>query len=232
VSDIWKVQTHERDSISGSFTPEEVANAPNHMELGISQGLVSIFTGVYTPRQTSSQNLVMRFLPILHAPIQNSGMWRRALVVAIPKPDKPLGNSTVLPFKILERLIYTCVEPIFVQLHLQEQASFRHGMLTADQVTLLKKDIKDGFLAKKKAGAMFVDLTAAYDIVCQAARHMVCMIMQLIGTCNYRWAFQNNIQFQNYSRIAKPNPEYKILLFFFVLQITVLQIFIHGSCEI
>jgi len=37
VSDLRKVQTHDGGSISGPFTPEEVANTLNHLELGISR---------------------------------------------------------------------------------------------------------------------------------------------------------------------------------------------------
>ena len=39
----------------------------------------------------------------------------------------------------------------------------RHGRSTVDQVTLLTQDIEDSFSAKKKAGTVFVDITAAYD---------------------------------------------------------------------
>ena len=60
-----------------------------------------------------------------------------------------------------------------------------------DQVVLLTQNIEDSFEAKKKAGAVFVDLTAAYDTVwhrcltCKLLRllpdkHMVCMIMELV----------------------------------------------------
>jgi len=47
----------------------------------------------------------------------------------------------------------------------REQAGFRHRRSTVEQVTLLTQDIEDSFSAKKKAGAVFVDLTAAYDTV-------------------------------------------------------------------
>jgi len=46
-----------------------------------------------------------------------------------------------------------------------EQAGFRHGRSTVDQVTLLKQDIDDSFSAKTKSGVVFVDLTAASDTV-------------------------------------------------------------------
>jgi len=100
-------------------------------------------------------------------------IWRRALILAIPKPEKSQGDPKsyrpisllCVPFKILERLIYARVKPIIEPLLPQEQAGFRHGSSAADQVTLLAQDIEDSFSAKKKAGAVFVDLTAAYDTV-------------------------------------------------------------------
>ena len=60
-----------------------------------------------------------------------------------------------------------------------------------DQVVLLTQNIEDSFEAQKKAGAVFVDLTAAYDTVwhrgltCKLLRllpdkHMVRMIMELV----------------------------------------------------
>ena len=60
-----------------------------------------------------------------------------------------------------------------------------------DQTVLLTQNIEDSFEAKKKVGAMFVNLTAAYDTVwhpgltCKLLRllpdkHMVRMIMELV----------------------------------------------------
>jgi len=62
-------------------------------------------------------------------------IWRRALVVAIPKPEKPLGDPKsyhpvsllCVPFKIIERLIYVRVEPIINLLLPQEQAASDTG---------------------------------------------------------------------------------------------------------
>ena len=62
----------------------------------------------------------------------------------------------------MERLIYARIEPIVDPLLPQEQPGFRHGKSTTDQVTLLTQGIEDSFSAKKKAGAVFIDLTAAY----------------------------------------------------------------------
>ena len=65
----------------------------------------------------------------------------------------------------MENLIYARIEPIVDPLLPQEQAGFRRGRSTTDQVTLLTEGIEYSFLAKKKAGAVFVDLPAAYDTV-------------------------------------------------------------------
>ena len=128
-----------------------------------------------------------------------SKIGRRALVVAIPKPGKPVGDpksyQTIsflcVPYKILERFIYACVEPLVDPLLPKEQAGFRCGKSTVDQVVLLTQNIEDTFEAKNKAGTVFVDLTAAYDTVwhrgltCKMLRllpdkHMVRMIMELV----------------------------------------------------
>ena len=69
--------------------------------------------------------------------------------------------------------------------------SIRRGRSTVDQIVLLTQNIEDCFEAKKKAGAVFVDLTAAYDTVwhrgltCKLLRllpdkHMVSTIMELV----------------------------------------------------
>ena len=131
-------------------------------------------------------------------------IWRRALIVAIPKSEKSLGDTNschpisllCVPFKIIERLIYARVDPIIGPLLPREQAGFRHGRSTVDQVTLLTQDIEDSFSAEKKAGGVFVDLTAAYDTVwhrgltCKLLqllpdRHMVHMIMEMVSNPSF-----------------------------------------------
>ena len=120
-------------------------------------------------------------------------------MVAILKPAKPVGDPNsyrpisllCVPYKILERLIYARVEPLIDALLPKEQAGFRRGKSTVDQVVPLTQNIKDSFEAKTKASAVFVNLTAAYNTVwhrgltCKLLRllsdkHMVKMIMELV----------------------------------------------------
>ena len=106
--------------------------------------------------------------------------------MAIPKPKKPVEDPKsyrpisllCVPYKILERLIHARVEPIDDPLLLKEQAEFRLGRSTVDQIVLLTQNIEDSFEAKKKAGAVFVDLTAAYYTVWH--RGLTCKLLRFL----------------------------------------------------
>ena len=54
----------------------------------------------------------------------------------------------------------------------REQAGFRRGQSTVDQVTLLTQDIEDSFQEKQKAGVVLLDLTATYDTVWHRGLHL------------------------------------------------------------
>ena len=96
------------------------------------------------------------------------------------------------------------IEPIVELLLPQEQAGFRRGRST-DQVTLLTQGIEDSFLAKKKAGAVFMDLTAAYDTIWHCGltckllrtlpdRHIVSFIIELVRNRSFTFTTGNSAQ--------------------------------------
>ena len=199
VSDLWRVPTPSDEIVSGDFTPEEFAAALQHTKPGKSPGPDNICPELVLHAAPALKSWLRDFLSSCLRQLRIPKIWRRALVVAIPKPNKPLGDVKsyrpisllCVPFKILERLLHARIEPIIDPLLPMEQAGFRRGRSTVDQVVLLTQDIEDGFEAKKKAGAVFVDLTAAYDTVwhrgltCKLLRllpdrHMVAMIMELV----------------------------------------------------
>ena len=111
-------------------------------------------------------------------------------MVAISKTNEACGNPKsyrsisllCVPYKILERLIYARVEPLVDPLLPKEQAGFRRGKSTVDQVVLLTQNIEDSFAGKKKAGAVFIDLTAAYDTVWH--RGLTCKLLRLLPDKN------------------------------------------------
>ena len=199
VSDLWRADPLHPANVSGSFSHREFAAALQHLKPGKAPGPDSICPELIIHAGASLKSWLRGFLSSCLHHLKIPKIWRRALVVAVPKPSKPVEDPKsyrpisllCVPYKILERLIYARVEPLIDPLLPREQAGFRRGRSTADQVTLLTQSIENAFEAKKKAGAVFIDLTAAYDTVwhrgltCKLLRllpdkHIVRMIMELI----------------------------------------------------
>ena len=186
------------EHLSESFVSQEFDAALKHRKPGKAPGLDSIFPKLITHAGAALKFWLRGFLSscLLHLEIPK--VWKRALLAAIPKPKKPVEDTEsyhlillCVPYKILERLIHTRFESIVDLLLSRKQAGFRRGCLTVDQTVLLTQNIEDSFEAKKKGGAVFVDLIAAYDTVwhrgltCKFLRflldkHMVLMIMELV----------------------------------------------------
>ena len=106
--------------------------------------------------------------------------WRRATVMALQKPNtsaqdpksyRPISLFCV-PFKILERLIHSRIDPVVDPQLPREQTGFRRGRSTAEQVKLLTQYIKDSFQHNEKTVVVFLDLTAAYDTVRHRGLHL------------------------------------------------------------
>ena len=187
----------------GLFQARGACCCLRHLKPGKPPGLDSIFSEFILHAVSALKSWFWDFLTSCMRQLKIPKIWRRALIVAIPNPEKPLRdpksyrsgpiNLLCVPFDVLERLTYAHVEPIVDPL--------LPGS-TVDHLTLLTQDIEDSFSAKKKPGAGFVDLRAAYDTVwhrgltCKllrllSDRHMFRMIMEVVGnrrltltTCN------------------------------------------------
>ena len=94
-----------------------------------------------------------------------------------PKRYRPIALLCV-PYKFLERLLHTRLDPVIDPQLPCEQTGFRRGRSTADQVTLLTQDIEDAFDAGEKAGVVLLDLSAAYDTVWLRGLHL--KLLQMI----------------------------------------------------
>ena len=99
--------------------------------------------------------------------------WRQAKVIALPKPKKdPNKPENYRPIsllshglKLFERLIYNRTVELLDPAMIPEQAGFRSGKNSTGQILSMCQYIEDGFEKKLLTGAVFVDLTAAYDTV-------------------------------------------------------------------
>ena len=123
--------------------------------------------------------------------------------VGDPNSYQPISLLCV-PYKILERLIYARVKPLIDPLLPKKQAGFRREKSTVDLVVLLTQNIED-FLEAKKAGAIFVNLTDAYDtfwhrgLTCKLLRllpdkHMIKMIMELVRNQSFTFTTGDSMQ--------------------------------------
>jgi len=77
---------------------------------------------------------------------------------------RPISLRSVC-YKLLERLALQSISPTVEGLLSPDQAGFQKGRSTCDQVAALTTFIKNGFQQNLKTGAVFLDLTAAYDTV-------------------------------------------------------------------
>ena len=100
-------------------------------------------------------------------------IWRKSHIIALPK----LGKDISLPksfrpisllchsYKLFERLLLGRLTPDVEPNIIPQQAGFCKGKLTTGQLLNLTKHIEDGFERRMVTGAVFVDLSAAYDTV-------------------------------------------------------------------
>ncbi|KAJ3582540.1 hypothetical protein NHX12_000504 [Muraenolepis orangiensis] len=147
---------------------------------GKSPGHDNIHPEFVIHQSTTTSGWLCAFYTSCYQRLKLQKTWRRASVIALPKPNKPAEDPKsyrpisllCVPFKILERMVHSRIEPVVDSQLTREQAGFRRGRSTADQVTLLCQDIEDSFQDNEKAGVVYLDLTAAYDTVWHRGLHL------------------------------------------------------------
>ena len=197
VSDLWRADPLHFVNVSGTFSHQEFGATLQHLKPGKAPGPDSICPELIIHSGVGFKSWLRGFLTSCLHHLKISKIWRRAPVVAVLKPSKPVEDLRsyrpifllCVPYKILERLIYARVKSLIDLLLPREQAGFRCGKSIMNQVTLLTQSIENAFEAKKKASAVFIDLTADTvwhrGLTCKLLRllpdkHMVRMIMELI----------------------------------------------------
>ena len=198
LKEAWQTPSVDQDLCS-SFSTEEVEKAIQSQKLGKSPGPDGMHPEFYHYLHENCISWLTTFYSTCLTLKRIPKIWRKAKVVAILKPHKPADVPTsyrpvsllCIAFKVMERLILNRIESVVDSQLPHEQAGFRAGRSTLDQVCLLTEDIESAFLAKEKAGAVLVDLSAAYDTVWHRgltlkllqtipSKEMVHMILEMI----------------------------------------------------
>ena len=132
MSDSWRALIPSPANLSGDFSSREFAAALQHVKPGKAACPDCISPELIIHAGTALKSWLHGFLSSCLRQLKIPKVWRRALVVAIPKPKKPVEDSQsygpisllCVPYKILERLIYARIEPIFDPLLPGEQTGF------------------------------------------------------------------------------------------------------------
>ena len=148
VSDLWRATTPDAVNISDTFPYRECTAALQNLKPGKTPGPYFIWSCLCSMlilhAGAALKSWLRDFFSLCLRRLKSPKIWRRVLVVAIPKPTKPVGDPKsyrpisllCVPYDILERLIYARIEPLIDPLLPKEQAGFRRGKSTVDQVVL------------------------------------------------------------------------------------------------
>ena len=92
VSDLWRATITSPVNISESFTPHKFVAALKHLKLGKVPGPDSICMKLITHAGAALKSWLCSFLSSCLHHLKIPDVWRRALVVAIPEPSKPVED--------------------------------------------------------------------------------------------------------------------------------------------
>ena len=132
-------------NLSGDFTTSELRDAISRLKQGKAPGHDNIHPEFEIHQSATTSAWLCAFLTSCFRRSKLPKTWRRASVIAMLKPNKPAEDPKAyrpisllcVPFKILERMIHNRIEPVMDSQLPREQAGFRRGRSTVDQITLL-----------------------------------------------------------------------------------------------
>jgi len=138
----------------------------------------------------------------MHIVVYNASQFAQKHFIMVQKSFKGTSLLYMMEKNLLAHLcckrkrllIYACVKPIN-PLFLQEQAGFRHGRLTVDQLTLLTEDIEDSFLALEgRSCVQSHSRLQHYMALWSHLQALVHMLMELVGNQNFTFTTGNDKQ--------------------------------------
>jgi Reverse transcriptase (RNA-dependent DNA polymerase)/Endonuclease-reverse transcriptase len=160
-------------TISADFSLEDL----NTALLSFKSGKAAGFDGVYPEFIKNAGLRTKEWILSFFNDVLNTGklpkLFKQTKVITILKPGKngsdashfrPISLLSVV-FKLLERIILQRIQPLIDEKIPTSQAGFRKHRSCTEQVLALTSHIEAGFQRKLKTGAVFIDLTAAYDTV-------------------------------------------------------------------
>ena len=155
------------------FSSNELDISINALKNGKAIGLDGIFNKELKHFGTRARMWLLNMFNTCLAQKSIPKIWLKARVIALLKPGKDPSMAKSFrpisllchPYKLYERLILARLSPAIEPFLIPQQAGFRCGKSTTGQLLCLTQHIEDGFQKGMITGAVFVDLSAAYDTV-------------------------------------------------------------------
>ncbi len=154
------------------FTEEDLATAISHLKYGKASGIHGITTEMVTHFGPSAKGWLLSLMNNCASSHKIPKIWKRARVVVLLKPGKDQSLKSYWPisllcllYKLYERMILSRICETVEDNLSADQAGFRPGHSYCSQALNLTQYIEDGFETKQITGAVFVDLTTAYNTV-------------------------------------------------------------------
>ena len=152
VAELWKVDSKDVN-MSIPFTTEELVKALKPMKAGKAPGPDDIHPEFLLHAGDAVTKRLCQYMSTCLERCKIKKIWRKATVIALSKRNKPKDDPKsyrsisllCIPFKLLEKMIHGCINPMIDPQLPHEQAGFRKGRLTIDQVTLLTQDFEGLF---------------------------------------------------------------------------------------
>ena len=98
VSDLWRATTPDAVNISDNFSQREFTAALQHLKLGIAPGPDSIGSELILHVGAALKSWLRDFLSSCLRRLKIPKIWKRALVVVIPKPTNASAYLTLLVY--------------------------------------------------------------------------------------------------------------------------------------
>ena len=203
VSDRWRAQSMDLN-LSGDFATEELYSALQQLKAWKAAGPDNICPELILHASDKLIAWLCNFLSSCLYYLWIPKIWRRAIVIATPKPNKPLNNAKschpisllYVPFKILEHLIHSGIEPVIDSHYLLSRPIF---IVVGQQRTKWPcwPNTSRIALRPKREQVLYLStlklLTTPCGTVASPAKllhllpdkHMVQMIMELVLNCSF-----------------------------------------------
>ena len=169
----FREEKKENISLSGKIQTQEVIDAIREIKQNKQPGLDQMFPEFLKNLGPNALSWLTEFLQRCFNLRCIPKIWRKAKIIPVLKPKKdPVDVRSYRPisllslgYKLYERVVMKRISP-FVECALpDEQFGFRPHRSTELQVLNITQEIEDAFQAKSSVGAVFVDLSSAYDTV-------------------------------------------------------------------